>query len=195
MSSYTLIGSTTSPYVRRLRIIMQGLDYTFKPIMIFNPAQRIEFKKITPVLKIPVLQVHSEAGTQNIYDSRVIFNYLNKVHFKQELSIEQENTLTIIDGVSDSFVILYSMKLAGMTIEEDKRFIMAQRERVIEGFDFLDQLWARQQAWDYLSASLFCLLDWAIFRELMDIERWPNLKSFHQAHCNQPNLKESDPRL
>tara|TARA_R100000656_G_scaffold100727_1_gene73201 strand:- start:734 stop:1225 length:492 start_codon:yes stop_codon:yes gene_type:complete len=162
--------------------------------MIFDPAQRAEFKKITPVLKIPVLQIHSSGQIQNIYDSRVIYNYLNKKHWQHDLSIEQENILTIIDGVNDSLVTLYSMTLCGMKIEEDKRFIMAQRERVIEGFDVLNQLWTSESAWDYPSISLYCLIDWAVFRELIQIDRWPHLLQFYKVMAKQPLLKETDPR-
>tara|TARA_R110000868_G_scaffold117600_15_gene312518 strand:+ start:23648 stop:24235 length:588 start_codon:yes stop_codon:yes gene_type:complete len=194
MKRYTLIGSITSPYVRRLRIAMDGLDFDFKAMMIFDQTQRIEFKKITPVLKIPVLQIHEGDQVRNVYDSRVIYNYLNKKHWQHDLSLEQENILTIIDGVNDSLVILYSMSLSGMKIEEDKRFIMAQRERVIEGFDVLDQHWASESTWDYPSISLYCLIDWAIFRELVQIDRWPNLTQFHQTMSNQPAVKETNPR-
>lgn len=194
MNKYTLIGSVTSPYVRRLRILMKDLELEFKAMMIFDPTQRVELKKVTPILKIPVLQIHSGDKTQNIYESRVIFNYLNKQHFKEELSLEEENLISIIDGINDSFVTLYMMKLADMPIDEDKRFIKAQRERIAEGFSHLNSLWAQDRRWNYTAISLYCLIDWALFRDLYDFRDTPVLLRFHQAHNNDEIVKATDPR-
>lgn len=194
MEKYTLIGSTTSPYVRRLRILLSQTDYQFKNLMVFDPKQREELRQLTPVLKIPILQIDEGDKKQIIYDSRVIFNYLHKKFGGASLSIEDENLLTVIDGINDSFVILYSMVAAGMTLEEDKRFIKAQRERVSEGFGHLNSLWAVDRAWDYPAISLYCLLDWALFREQVDIDQWPKLKSFWLANQHHTSVKTSDPR-
>lgn len=194
MSKYTLIGSVTSPYVRRLRILMKDLDLDFKTTMIFDPLQRAELKMITPILKIPVLQIHTDGKTQNLYESRVIFNYLNKQHFKEELSLEEENLISIIDGINDSFVNLYMMKLAEMPIDEEKRFIKAQRERIAEGFSHLNSLWAHDRRWNYTAISLYCLIDWALFRELYDFRDMPVLMRFHQLHSDSEIVKATDPR-
>lgn len=194
MSTYTLMGSTTSPFVRRLRIMMNGLDFDFKTMMIFDPSDRKELKKATPILKIPILKINDEKSPKHIYDSRVIFNYLNKKHWKKDLSIDEENLLTVIDGVNDSLVTLYMMTLSQMTIEEDKRFIMAQRERIAEGFSYLADFWADNRPWDYQAISLYCLIDWAIFRNLIDIKKWPSLETFWLKHQGDDLVKATDPR-
>ena len=83
---YIIIGSTTSPYVRRLRAYLHGLDCEFKSMMVFDPKDRQELLKISPILKIPVLKIEQGNDESYLYESRVIFNYINKNHFKLESS-------------------------------------------------------------------------------------------------------------
>ena len=192
MTSPILIGSTTSPYVRRLRIYLKDVEFDFRPLFVFEEADRKELKKLSPVLKIPVMKL---SDSQVIYDSRVIFNYFRKQLKQPELSLMDENLLTIIDGINDTLVILYSMQSSGIKIEEDKRFIKAQRERIVEGFDYLATHWAHDRSWDYPTISLYCLLDWASFRDLINIDEWPRLKQFWQSHQNSDQVKQTDPRV
>ncbi|MGK0373445.1 MAG: glutathione S-transferase, partial [Glaciecola sp.] len=51
-----LFGSTTSPYVRRLRLYMQDLPHDFVLVDIFNSRDRAEIQSDNPTLKIPMLK-------------------------------------------------------------------------------------------------------------------------------------------
>ena len=68
-----LIGSTASPYVRKVRIVMveKKLDYAFVLEDVWNPDTTIATQN--PLGKIPCLVMESEA----LYDSRVIVEYLD----------------------------------------------------------------------------------------------------------------------
>ncbi len=193
---YTLIGSTTSPYVRRLRIYLKTLDSDFQGMSVFDPKDRAVLKEISPILKIPVLKIHHNNSTQYLYESRVIFNYINKTHFKQEVTLQDENFLSVLDGVNDSLITLFLMKLSQMTIEEDKRFVMAQHERVQAGLAFLNQeiLSKAKPTCDYIVVSLYCLLDWIKFRELTDLSLYRELEKFHQELSPKEEYKLTDPR-
>ncbi len=67
-----LIGSTTSPYVRRIRILLDEEPYEFVNLNIYGEG-RDELRRNNPTLKIPVL----EDGGQEIYDSRIIARYIS----------------------------------------------------------------------------------------------------------------------
>lgn len=194
MSMYTVYGATTSPYVRRLRIMMRDLDFELKHLSIFDPNDRKELKQLSPVMKVPVLKINQDS--QLLYDSRAIFNYLNRKHFKQEISLADENIMTVIDGINDSMVILVMMGRFGMEVNEEMPYIKVQRERVIEGFDYLNSLWTEDRRWDYPAICLYSLIDWAMFRsQLHSLDRWSKLANFFKAHQNLPEVMSTDPRL
>ena len=193
---YTLIGSTTSPYVRRLRIYLSSLHCEFQSMMIFDPKDRATLKEISPILKIPVLKIEGNESTEYLYESRVIFNFINKTHFKQNVSLQEENLLSVVEGVSDSLITLYLMKMSQVSIDEDKRFIAAQFERIEAGLKYLnDQVGPKNiPSCDYINISLYCLIDWIKFRELTDLSAYRELESFHQEQCIRSDYKLTDPR-
>lgn len=194
MKSYTLFGSTTSPYVRRLRIIMRDLPCELSKLSIFDQADRVKLKSMSPILRIPFIQIHDGANASTLYDSRVIFNYLNRTYWQQEISLEDENTLSVIDSINDAFVTLYTMQVGGVHVDEAASFVKVQRERVIEGFDYLSSLWTDDRAWDYPAISLYCLIDWMDFRGLENIQKWPRLQAFWHKNQTRPEVMATDPR-
>src|SRR5688572_7794625 len=104
--SYILYGSKTSPFVRRIRILLENIPYEFKELNIFEGQDSIDLNKVNPINQIPVLM----DGTKPIWDSRQIFNYLNARHGFQSLDWEDENLLTAIEGAMSAGISLLLMK-------------------------------------------------------------------------------------
>jgi glutathione S-transferase len=69
-----LYGSTTSPYVRRIRMLLANVEHDFISMQIFAGDDRAHLMSKNPTLKIPML----EDGEDIIFDSRVIFRYLTE---------------------------------------------------------------------------------------------------------------------
>lgn len=69
-----LIGSLTSPYVRKVRVVMaeKKLDYQLEIENVWSPDSRIQ--TFNPLGKVPCL-VMEDGGT--LFDSRVIVEYLD----------------------------------------------------------------------------------------------------------------------
>lgn len=69
-----LLGSTSSPYVRKVRVVMaeKKLDYTFVVEDVWAADTRITDSN--PLGKIPCLVIE---GTEALFDSRVIVEYLD----------------------------------------------------------------------------------------------------------------------
>jgi len=189
----TLYGSTTSPYVRRLRILMHEMDYHFVNMQIFEAEDRQELIKRNPTLKVPML----EDDGQMIFDSRIIFRYLSDCQCKQVLSWQQENALTLIDSANDTLVQMFLLGRSGLDTREDKLYFNLQRERLQILFDELDKQVAAgdYQEWLYPSICLYSLLDWAMFREVYVLEQFRHLQDFYQQHSHRIDVKETDPRL
>ena len=74
-----LYGSNTSPYVRRLQIWLANDEYEFVELDIMSEEGHQILKAKNPTLKVPMLY----DGEQPIYDSRVIFRYLNQTYLKR----------------------------------------------------------------------------------------------------------------
>lgn len=188
-----LYGSTSSPFVRRLRVFLADKPYEFVILNIFEAADREILTRLNPTHKIPMLQ----DGEQVVFDSGVIYRYLADKFSIAPLTWLQENTLTTINAANDSFVELLLCKRSGFNVEEDKLFFKLQRDRVAATLKVLNQkvLAGEFQEWNYLSISLFCLVDWVMFRELFDLSKLTALVEFRAEHLAKPAVAETDPRL
>lgn len=189
---YTLYGSTTSPYVRRLRILLQEQAYSFVNMQIFDKEDRVELTKKNPTLKVPML----EHDGQMIYDSRVIFRYLSENGLGHPISWQQENALTLIDSANDSLVQMFILSRSEVDVEQDKLYFRLQRERLLTLFETLNHQVEQGEfaQWDYPAICLYCLLDWAIFREVYAFQGFTHLQRFMETHAGRDDVVETDPR-
>jgi len=188
-----LLGSITSPFVRRLRLYLVDKDYEFINLDIFAEADRILLTKNNPAQKIPAL-IDEE---QCIYDSRVIYRYLSEKFQESKLSWQQENLLTLIDSVNDSLVSFLLLQRSDIDTTQDGLFFNLQHERVKQVLKVLNDEVAKGSFsdWHYPSICLFSLLDWVEFRQLASWQHFPHLLSFYQQSLSQKLTQESDPRL
>lgn len=188
-----LYGSQTSPYVRRIRLLLANQSYHFVNMHIFAEADREQLLALNPTLKIPML----EHEGQLIFDSGVIFRYLSAQFGFTGLSWYQENQLTLINAVNDSLVALFLCQRSGLDTSEDRLFFNAQKERIAASLYVLEQQAANMEfsEWHYVSMALFSLLDWVLFRELVELEEYPALLAFVKHNVQQSAIAETDPRL
>ena len=77
-----LYGSTTSPFVRRLRLWLANVEHEFINMQIFSGPDRELLASMNPTLKIPMIEDDGKV----IYDSRVIFRYLSDKFSEKALS-------------------------------------------------------------------------------------------------------------
>ncbi len=187
-----LLGSTTSPFVRRLRIYMAEKEYQFVNLDIFAEQDRQVLTKNNPALKVPALIDNDQC----IYDSRIIFRYLAEKYQQPKITWAQENLLTLIDSVNDSLVSTLLLKRSNVDTLQDGLFFNLQRERTEKVLQVLDDEVAQGsfENWHYPAICLWCLLDWAEFRSLAKWQHLPNLSRFFQQNSSLSVLKETDPR-
>jgi glutathione S-transferase len=104
-----LIGSTTSPYVRKVRIVMaeKKLDYQFIEEDVWAADTRMA--EINPLGKVPCLLME---GGDKIHDSRVIVEYLDTLSPVGKLippsgreRAEVKTWEALADGVLDAAVL------------------------------------------------------------------------------------------
>ncbi len=190
----TLIGSYTSPYARKIRLLLHGdTNVTFKAVNYFEEEGREYLKSINPFNQIPMLL----DGDQPIYDSRVIFNYIAKKKNLKPLTIDEENTLSAIDAIIATGVNLFSLKKGGVNIDDSSNyFLVRQKERIPSLLKMITPWVASQKVennWNYLTMSMFSLLYWMNFREIYDYSHEPELVKFFERFKECPGVKETDP--
>jgi glutathione S-transferase len=186
-----LIGSNTSPYVRRIRLLLADTPHDFVHLDIYGEG-RDELRRNNPTLKIPVLQ----DGDRDIYDSRVIARYLGEKSGQGSIDWDQENQLTLIDGANDSCVTLLLARKSGLDVEADVMFWSLQRERIMTTLRTLNAMVEGGEfaGWDYPAVCLYCLVDWMQFRELVDFTGVEGLLAFRDQHRHETNVADTDPR-
>ena len=189
----TLIGSFTSPYVRKIRLLLwEDKSVEFRPVNYFEEEGNKYLKEINPFNQLPMML----DGEQPIYDSRVMFNYITKKKGLKPLTIEEENILSAIDTTLASAVNLFSLRKGGIDIDAGNHyFIERQRERLPSLLNLITP-WAKTQEpakdWNFLTMSLYSLLFWLEFREMYDIKKHPDLVNFMERFKNCPGVAETD---
>ena len=188
--SYVLIGSRTSPFVRRIRMLMEDLEVEMQELNIYETDDGITLNKMNPVNQIPVLI----DGDQKIWDSRQIFNYINILHKLHNMNWDDENTLTAIEGAMNSAVTLLLMKRSGMKIDEPYMYINRQKERIESVLNYMRPYMEKEglKEWNFITISLYSFLDWATFREIVSVTERPECQKFLDAHKDRKIVKETE---
>ena len=191
-----LYGSTTSPFVRRLRIWLANTEHEFINLMIFEDQDRQLLASKNPSMKIPMLEDETNGDSQVIFDSRVIFRYLSHKFSDPTLNWDQENHLTLIDSANDSLVQMFILSNSDIQPDEDKLFFKLQKERVNAVLVHLNQMVADKQftSWNYPAICLYCLIDWIEFRNLHNMQGLTDLLAFHDDNAQRIEVTATDPR-
>ncbi|EWH06520.1 MULTISPECIES: glutathione S-transferase family protein [Pseudoalteromonas] len=189
-----LLGSTTSPYVRRIRMwaLNNDIALEFINLDIFSQQDRHTMIAHNPARKIPVLIDNGFS----VCDSNSIIRYLLEKSDQPLLSWQQENLLTIINACNDSLVEMLLCQRSGFDTKDDKLFFNLQNERIAETLRYLNSHLSEPafKSCEYLNISLYCLLDWICFRELTDWSQLENLADFYQQFSAKAAVKHTDPR-
>ncbi len=188
-----LYGSPASPYVRRIRMALEGIDYQMHTVNIYDDQERADFTKISPIRKLPVLV----DGEQTIWDSRVIYGHLCDKHGSAHLSLDQHKLVSAIDAATDAMIILFQSANSGIATATDKLFYQLQHGRAKETLK-----WLESQAktgvfdeWNYPTISMLSTITWAQFRELNTLGGYPELLRVQQLHAHRDIVKSTEPSL
>lgn len=187
-----LIGSHPSPYVRRNRIFLENIEHEFVALNIYGPEGRAQLSKHGPIKQIPILI----DGENTIYDSRIIYRYLNEKYKKEVLTFHDENIITMINACNDAQVNLLMLIRSDVDVDQDKLFMNNQRNRVKDLLDSLNEIAATNEfdEWNFKSICLYCLLDWMLFRALQDLTPYSNLLRFVEKNSSRKIVQDTDPR-
>lgn len=198
-----LIASLTSPYVRKIRIVLaeKKIDYDLVLDSPWEAGNKVALHN--PLGKVPVLILDDDSA---LFDSRVIAEYLDTVAPNNRLipasgreRINVKRWEALADGVLDAAVaaFLESRRPEG---ERSPSWIERQRGKVTQALqvmsdDLGDQPWCYGNSLSLADIAVGCALGYVSFR-LGDIkwaDQYRNLSELHDKLMQRPAFSETVP--
>lgn len=185
-----LIGSKTSPFVRRIRLFLAEAPYEFEILDVLSEPGRSQVFAKNPVGRIPVLI----DGQTVIWDSRLILRYLLEKTRRPLPSLETELKLDLIDNANDTGVALFQIKKFNLDPHWQNTFSKNQVDRLNKILNHLEH-GKKPELETFEGIWLFCLLDWIEFREVSKISgHFPKLEVFWTESKRHKLAIATDPR-
>jgi glutathione S-transferase len=211
MSAMKLIGSTTSPFVRKVRIVLaeKKLDYQFELEDVWaNNA----ILKMNPLGKVPCLVMEGQDSiTGAMFDSRVIAEYLDGLSpvgkLIPERGRERAEVRTweaLADGVTDAAILVRLERTwPGRSSEQrSNAWCDRQMDKVQHGLAAMagalaDKPWCVGNHYTLADISVGCCLGWLAFRfpELDWREQHPNLAGYFDKLMQRVSFAETSPAV
>jgi glutathione S-transferase len=199
-----LIGSLSSPYVRKVRIVMaeKKLDYTFVLEDVRAPDSTIQLSN--PLGKVPCL-IMEDGGA--MFDSRVIVEYLDTLTPVGKLIPAQGRERAgvkcweaLADGVLDAAVLVRLEKTQRPAAQQNQAWIDRQMGKVNAGLKamssgFAETAFCTGNHYTLADVAVGCALGWLSFRfpEIDWREDHPNLAKLFDKLSERPSFKDTLP--
>lgn len=199
-----LIGSLTSPFVRKVRIALIEKNIPFELIIDAPMEIGTRVPDYNPLGKIPVFI----AGDGSIwYDSDLLTEYL-EVSYPQTPLLPQDRvailsvrkTLVLADGVADAGVLIFLEKRRSAE-KQDGAWVNRQRGKVERGLAALDKALGNNsyfhEAFGAADIAVGCILQWLEFR-LPEIEwraHFPGLVALNARLSERASFLQTIPQV
>lgn len=191
-----LIGSLTSPFVRKVRIVAaeKHIDYEFVVDVPWDETTQVP--DFNPLGKVPVWVLDDG---KTLFDSRVIVEYLDSIspagHVmpkepRPRIAVKRWEALA--DGICDAAALVFVEKKRP-TAQQSPEWIRRQMAKVNAGLKAMSEELDQQKVSDsWCTGEVFTLADIAVGCALGYLEfRYPDL-DWRRTH---PNLSELYDRL
>ncbi len=186
-----LIGSLTSPFVRKVRIVAmeKHIDLDFVLDVPWQPDTRVP--ESNPLGKVPVL-VMDDGNT--LFDSRVIVEYLDSVTpvsrlipegNRQRIAVKRWEALA--DGVVDAAALIFIERTQRTPEQQSASWLARQEQKVFRGLEAMSEDLGEKK---YCTGEMMNLADIAVGCALGYLDfRFPEIK-WREAHPNLGKLAE-----
>lgn len=197
-----LIGSTTSPFVRKVRVILAetGMAHQFVEESAWTAQTTVP--RYNPLNKVPALQLDDG---ESIYDSAVIAEYLDALaggRFIPPSGVERARVRrdeALGDGIAEAGITVF-LERKREASRQDAAWIARQLDKVAAGTAAVSRSLGSKP---YLGGDTMslgdiacaCGLFWAEFRmpELRWRDEYPNLKSWAERMEMRPSFAATRP--
>jgi glutathione S-transferase len=199
-----LIGSVTSPYVRKVRVVLaeKKLDYAFELENVWSQDTKISASN--PLGKVPCLVMEDGSA---MYDSRVIAEYLDTLTPVCKLlpanSRDRANVKVweaLADGVGDAAVLAYLERTQRPAELQSQAWIDRQMGKVSNSLQVMSDNLGEQPFcmgihYTLADVAVGCVLGWLLLR--FPAIDWrgehPNLARLFDKLSERPSFKDTVP--
>ncbi len=198
-----LLGSLTSPFVRKVRVVLAEKKIEYEFVLDSPWVAGNTLSKYNPLGKVPVLVLDDDS---TLYDSRVIVEYLDTVSPNNRLipasgreRITVKRWEALGDGISDAAAaaLLESRRPEG---EKSASWMERQRSKTLAGLQSLsddlgEQTWCHGNALSLADIAVGSALGYLVFR-FPDInwrKEYPNLGKLYDKLMQRPSFAETVP--
>jgi glutathione S-transferase len=194
-----LYGTTTSPFVRRTRVVAMELGVEHELINTAADAGQAALRATSPIWKVPV----AELDGRTLFDSRVIIDWLTTTRGWGPLRQPRDrwrdaNVLNAIDAALESAVQVFYLKREGLD-PLSIPFGPRQLERIGAIFEWLaDELPSHDagRGLGIAELSLVCTLDWMDFREIYPTAKHADdFAALRETLAARPSLAATRPHV
>jgi glutathione S-transferase len=199
-----LLGSLTSPYVRKVRIVMaeKRIDYQLELEDVWAPDTRI--LEANPLGKVPCL-IMEDGGA--VFDSRVIVEYLDGMTPLAKLippsgreRAEVRTWEALADGVVDASILVRLEMTQRPAEQQSPKWIDRQMGKVNAGIAAMSQglgekPWCNGHVYTLADIAVGCALGYIDFR-FGSIDwrgQYPNLARLYEKMIARPSFVETQP--
>ena len=199
-----LIGSVTSPYVRKVRVVMAEKKLDFSLVLENVWAAQTTIQDVNPLGKIPCLVMEDDI---TLYDSRVIAEYLDTLTPVCKLlpTVKRERTEVklweaLADGVLDAAVLVFLERRERTPEQQSEKWIERQMSKVHAGLREMsarlaDSAYCMGVPYTLADVAVGCTLGWLAFR-FPDIgwrNDYPNLARLFDKLSERQSFKDTAP--
>jgi glutathione S-transferase len=187
-----IFGTTTSPFVRRVRVVATEVGEAVDRIDTASDAGQQALREVTPIRKVPVAVVDG----RTLFDSRVIIDWLVTTRGWGDLAPprdpwREQNQLNAIDAALDAVIQLFYLRRDGVPIEGSP-YETRQLERADAIFAWLAGQLSTER-FGLPELALVSALDWMDFRKSYPTERAKPLERVRGAWAERPSLVATRP--
>lgn len=199
-----LIGTLTSPYVRKARVVLAEKKIDFDLVIDSPNAPDSNVPRYNPLARVPVLILDDDDA---IFDSPVIVEYLDNLAPNNKLfpptnreRIEVKRWEALSDGLLDAAV---AIRLESLRPESQRSESAMRRERdVIDSSlammasELGEKHWCMGTPFTFADVAVGCALGYLDFRfpEVDWRTRHPNLGRLHEQLMQRPSFADTLPR-
>ncbi|MBP2168949.1 glutathione S-transferase [Erwinia toletana] len=169
-----LIGNYTSPYVRKISVIMLEKGITFEFVNESPWHEESHVPQYNPLGKVPALVVKPD---EIWYDSAIIAEYLEQLNVAPALipreplaSLKVRQTEVLADGVCDAALVIVRHQMLPAEQQSESE-LLRQRTKIQRGLDALEKLaangeWLNGEQLTLADIATACTIGYLNFRRV-----------------------------
>lgn len=199
-----LIASLTSPYSRKVRIVMaeKRIECHMELEDVWSPDSKIA--EFNPLSKVPCL-IMEDGGA--VFDSRVIVEYLDTLTPVSKLippngreRAEVRTWEALADGICDAAILVRAESTQRTPEQQSDKWLARQMAKINRGLEAMshglsDKAWCNGSGYTLADIAAGCALAYLSFRfPKMDWRtEYPNLARHYEKLMARPSFSETVP--